>query len=55
MMLHLAFQIEGQPVYESGHIFLKCFQFTFEQLRVEREANTLRVKETRFRARCAYA
>jgi hypothetical protein len=36
-----------ESAYESGHIFLKCFRFTFTQLRVEKDANTLKVKESR--------
>lgn len=41
--------VDGQEesAYESGHIFLKCFRFTFKQLRLEKDANTLRVHESR--------
>ena len=27
--------------YESGHVFLKCFRFTFKQLRVQAKSNTI--------------
>jgi hypothetical protein len=33
--------------YESGHVFMKCFRFTFKQLRVKNEANMLYVAESR--------
>lgn len=38
---------QEESSYESGHVFLKCFRFTFTQLKLEKRANMLRVHESR--------
>ena len=40
---------DGQEecAHDSGHVFLKCFRFTFQQLRVKKDANMLKVQESR--------